>query len=192
MKALFSAARALMMDLASTILFFCVYMLSDSLIVAVAAGVVLALAQIGWQVWHRKPVDALQWISLVVVAASGSAAIIADNPVFVMLKPSVIYLLVGLAMLKRGWMNRYLPPRALQIVPDLAMRFGYVWAGLMVFSALLNLVLATRLSVPAWGIAMSAWGIVSKTGLSLLQFGVMKRIGRRRHLAQAQAQAQAA
>ena len=61
-------------------------------------------------------------------------------------------------MLKRGWMNRYLPPIALETVPDLAIGFGYVWAGLMFFSAALNLVLALSLSVTQWGIGDVALG----------------------------------
>ena len=65
-----------------------------------------------------------------------------DDPLFVMLKPTVIYVIVGVVMLKRGWMNRYLPPIAQATVPDLAITFGYVWAGLMFFSAALNIVLA--------------------------------------------------
>ena len=185
MKSLFSAARVLLMDLASTILFFCVYTLTHNTTLAVSLGLALAAGQIGWKLLRRKPVDALQWISAVVVLASGSAAIVTDNPVFVMLKPSVIYLLVGWAMLKRGWMNPYLPPRALEFVPDLAITFGYVWAGLMFFSAALNLVLALNLSVTQWGIAMSVWGTASKFGLFFLQYGVMKITGRRRHQTQA-------
>jgi intracellular septation protein len=181
MKSLLSACRALLMDLASTILFFCVYALSHNTTLAVALGLILAGGQIGWTLLHKKPVDALQWISAVVVLASGSAAIVTNNPQFVMVKPSVIYLLVGWAMLKRGWMNRYLPPRALEFVPDLAITFGYVWAGLMFFSAALNLVLALDLSVTQWGIAMSLWGTASKFALFFLQYGVMKIIGRRRH-----------
>ncbi len=184
MRTLLSAVRALLMDLASTILFFCVYALTRSITLAVMLGLVLAVSQIGWQFLRRKPVDALQWVSLVVVIASGSASLITRDPVFVMVKPSLIYLLVGAAMLKRGWINRYLPPIALETVPDLAIGFGYAWAGLMFFSAALNLVLALSLSVTAWGVAMSAWGIVSKFALILIQIGVMKSTGRRRYHAQ--------
>ena len=180
MKALLSAARPLLTDLASTILFFCIYAATGRLVVAVALGLGLAAGQIGWELLRRRPVDTLQWISALVVLSSGSAALITNNPVFVMVKPSLIYLLVGAAMLKRGWMNRYLPPRALEFVPDLAITFGTVWAGLMFFSAALNLVLALNLSVTAWGLAMSAWGIASKTTLFLSQYGLMKFIGRRR------------
>ncbi len=42
-------------------------------------------------------------------------------------------------MLKPGWMTRYLPPEALEYVPDLGYAFGFVWAGLMFVSAVLNL-----------------------------------------------------
>jgi intracellular septation protein A len=180
MKSLLSAARALLMDLASTILFFCVYALTQNTILAVALGAALALGQIAWRLLRGKSVDALQWISLVVVLSSGSATIITNNPAFVMFKPSVIYLLVGWAMLKRGWMNQYLPPRALEFVPDLAVTFGYVWAALMFFSAVLNLVLALNLSVTQWGLAMTIWGTASKFALFFFQYGVMKFIGRRR------------
>ncbi|HEY0265626.1 MAG TPA: septation protein IspZ, partial [Rhizomicrobium sp.] len=109
MKTLIHSARALLSDLASTLLFFTLYAATGHVAVAVAAGVTLALGQIGWQVWRKRPVDALQWISLVTVLASGAATLATHDPVFVMLKPSVIYGLVGLAMLKRGWMLRYLP-----------------------------------------------------------------------------------
>jgi len=173
------------MDLASTILFFCAYALTHDMVLAVALGLLLAAGQIGWELLRHKPVEALQWISAVVVLASGSAAIVTDNPQFVMAKPSVIYLLVGWAMLKRGWMNPYLPPRALELVPDLAITFGYVWAGLMFFSAALNLVLASSLNITPWGIAMSIWSMASKFTLFLLQYAVMRAIGRRRYHAQA-------
>lgn len=187
MKSLLSAARALLMDLAATILFFGIYTLTGNITLAVVLGLALAIAQIGWQFLQRKPVDALQWVSLVVVLASGSATLITRDPVFVMVKPSLIYLLVGAAMLRRGWMNSYLPSRARETVPDLAISFGYIWAGLMFFSAALNLVLALNLSVAEWGTAMSAWGIVSKFALFFIQYSVMKTIGRRRYHAQAAA-----
>lgn len=187
MKTLLSAARPLLTDLASTILFFCVYVLTGRLLMAVALGLMLAIGQIGWELLRRRPIDTLQWISAVVVLSSGSAALITNDPVFVMIKPSLIYLLVGAAMLKRDWMNRYLPPRALEFVPDLAVTFGYVWAGLMFFSAALNLILALALGVTAWGVAMTAWGIASKTTFFLGQYGLMKFIGRRRALAVAAA-----
>lgn len=183
MRMLLQSARALLSDLAATILFFVLYAITGSLAVAVAAGMVLALAQIGWQFARQQPVDALQWISLVTVLAAGAATLFTHDAVFVMLKPSVIYLLVGAAMLRRGWMLRYLPPVARDVVPDMAIRFGYAWAGLMFASAALNLALALTLPVVEWGTAMSVWAIASKAALFLLQYARMRSTGRRRYRA---------
>lgn len=181
MRLLLSAARPLLQDLASTILFLILFALTHNLAWSVVLALALAVGQIGRQLVRHKKADALQWVSLVVVIASGTGALISHNPVFVMLKPSAIYLLVGAAMLQRGWMERYLPPVAREMVPDLAVTFGYVWAGLMFFSAALNLWAALDLGVVAWGALMAGWGIASKSALFLVQFGAMRLIGRRRY-----------
>ena len=181
MKYLLSSGRALLQDLASTILFLILFALTHNVMLAVGLGLALAIGQIGWKLAQGRKIDTLQWVSAIVVIASGISTLITHNPVFVMLKPSVIYLLVGAAMLQRGWMDRYLPPVAREVVPDLGIIFGYVWAGLMFFSAALNLWAALNLGVVAWGTLMSIWGIASKFGLFFVQYGVMKFIGRRRH-----------
>lgn len=97
-----------------------------------------------------------------------------------MLKPTIIYAVVGVVMLKRGWMNRYLPPIALATVPDLGIRFGYVWAGLMFFSAAINIPLALALDPATWAAAKSVWAVGSKVALFLIQYVVMKSTGIRR------------
>ena len=181
MKDLLHSAKFLLLDLAGVLFFLLLYSLTHSLVLAVIAGLALAVGQIGLELLRGKTVDALQWVSLVVVLSSGAGALYSNNPLYVMLKPTFIYLLVAWAMLKRGWMKRYLPPDALDYVPDLAITFGYVWCGLMVLSAAINLVLAFHMDVKSWGAAIAVWGIASKSALFLVQYGVMKFIGRRRY-----------
>lgn len=180
MKGLFFAGRALILDFASTLFFLGLYELTHSLVLSVGAGIAVGLVQFGWRLWCGKPIDRLQWVSLAVVIASGAATLVTGNALFVKLKPSVIYLVVAWAMLQRGWMLRFLPPRALELVPDLAISFGYVWAGLMVFSAVLNAALALTASIALWGGVMSAWALFSKLALFLVQYAIMYSIGRRR------------
>lgn len=181
MRDLAVAGRAILLDFASTLLFLLLYALTGSVPLAVALGMGLAAIQIGWRLTRGQVVDALQWISLFIVLAGGAATLVTRDPVFVMLKPSIIYLLVGWAMLKRGWMLRYMPPRAIEFLPDLIVTFGYVWAGLMFLSAALNLVLALTCGVAVWGTAMTVWGAGSKLALFFGQYGAMKAIGRHRH-----------
>jgi intracellular septation protein len=49
-------------------------------------------------------------------------------------------------------------------VPDIAIIFGYAWAGLMFLSAALNLIAAMSFSVMAWSAFMSVWAVASKVG----------------------------
>jgi len=179
MKNLLQAGRVLAMDLASTILFLVVYLTTDSLFVAVGLGMALGVAQIGWQYLRKQPIGSLQLLSVVLILASGSATLLTHDATFIMLKPSIIYCIVGAVMLKRGWMNRYLPERAAPVA-DVATTFGYVWAGLMFGSAALNIALALSLEPKTWAAAMSAWGLFSKIGLFLIQYATMTVIGRRR------------
>jgi len=65
-------------------------------------------------------------------------------------------------------------------VPDIAWIFGFVWAGLMFGSAVLNIVLALTLDPISWSATMSIWGIASKVALFLIQYVTMRAIGMRR------------
>ena len=179
MKNLFSAGRFLVQDLASTILFLVLYLLTDDLLLSVGIGMALGVTQILWALARRQTIGTMQWLSVVLVLASGTATFFTRDPRFVMLKPTVIYCIVGAVMMKRGWMTRYLPPRA-EGVKDVATAFGYAWAGLMFFSAALNLGLALSLDAKIWAATMSAWGIASKIALFLIQYAVMTSIGKRR------------
>ncbi len=184
MRDLFAAAKLLLLDLASTVFFLVVFLLTKNIPLAVALGVALGVAQIGWEFVRKRPIDTMQWMSLFLVVGAGTATLITNDLRFVMLKPSLIYLVVGVVMLKPGWMNRYLPPVAKELVPDLAFIFGFVWSGLMFFSAALNLIVALNFSVVTWASFMSGYGIVSKLGLFLIQYATMRTIGVRRRRAQ--------
>jgi intracellular septation protein len=180
MTNLLKSAQLLVSDLASTILFLAVLLITKDLILAVALGVGLGIVQIGWLMARRKRIDTMQWLSIGLVVVSGVATMLTKDARFVMLKPTVIYCIVGAYMLRPGWMNRYLPPIAVAVVPDIAYVFGFVWAGLMFGSAALNIALALTLDPVTWSATMSIWGIASKLSLFLIQYGTMRTIGVRR------------
>ena len=183
MKNLFQAGKLLLLDMAATLLFLVLYLLTHNVTLSVVLGMVLGIAQIGWQFARRKPIDTMQWMSLFLVLGAGTVTLITDDPRFIMIKPSVIYIVVGIVMLKRGWMNRYLPPIAIELVPDIAIIVCYAWSGLMFFSAALNVIVALNFDVATWSAAMSIYGIVSKALMFLIGYAVMRTIGRRRRLA---------
>jgi intracellular septation protein len=180
MRNLLEAGRMLLLDMAATLFFLVLYLLTHNVALSVVLGMALGMAQIGWKLARRKPIDTMQWMSLFLVLGAGTVTLITNDPRFVMIKPTVIYLIVGIVMLKRGWMNRYLPPIAIELVPDIAVIIGYAWSGLMFFSAALNLIVALNFSVVTWSATMSIWGIVSKLVLFLIGYVVMRSIGARR------------
>jgi len=183
MRNLLHAAKLLLLDLASTIVFLVAYLVSNNIPFSIALGMALGIAQISVQFARKKPIATMEWLSLFLVVTSGTAALVTRDPRFVMFKPSVIYMIVGVVMLKPGWINRYLPPLANAVVPDVAVIVGFLWAGLMFASAAVNVFVALNYSIVTWAWFMPVFGIVSKIVMLLISFGAMRMIGRRRYAA---------
>lgn len=95
-------------------------------------------------------------------------------------KPSVLYAIAGVVMLKPGWMHRYMPAIAKALVADVAIVYGFVWAGLMFVTAAVNAFVALTCSVATWALIMPIFGIVSKGALFLAGYAAMHIIAVRR------------
>jgi intracellular septation protein len=180
MRDFLKAAKLLLLDLASTVFFLVLFLLTHNTILSVGLAMALGLAQIGTQFVRRKPIDTMEWLSLFLVIAAGTVTLLTGDPRFVLFKPSVIYAIVGIVMLKPGWMNRYLPAIARVVVPDVAAVVGLVWASLMFVSAAVNAFVALTCSVATWALVMPIFGLVSKVALFIFGFAAMRVIGRRR------------
>jgi len=180
MKNLFHAGKFLIIDMASTIFFLAVFSLTKNVVLSVALGMALGICEIVWERSHGKRIETMQWLSLFLVLATGAATFLTRDPRFILIKPSIIYVIVGAVMLKPGWMNRYLPELAMRIVPDIAVKFGFVWSALMFSTAIINLYVAFHYSLGQWAAFMSAWALGSKLALFLIQYATMRLIGVRR------------
>ena len=107
-------------NLLSTLVFLGVFALTGSapITTAIAAGV--GLVQIGWEKTHGRPVAPLQYLSIALVLIFGGASYYTNDPRIIMYKPSLIYCAVAIAMMQKGWLDRYVPAR----VHDNAPQFG--------------------------------------------------------------------
>lgn len=180
MKSLFDAGKVLLYDLFSTFVFLGVTLATHNVPLAIGAGMAMGVGQFVWQFVRKVPIDLMQWMSLILVVVAGGASLITNDPRFVLVKPSLIYLVIGAVMLRRGWMIRYMPPIAIEVVGDLATAFGYVWAGLMLVSAGVNLWAGLTMTPVHWAAFMSIYGLVTKLGLFLIQYAFMRFVGVRR------------
>jgi intracellular septation protein A len=122
----------------------------------------------------------MEWLSLVLIIAAGIATLLTHDPRFVLIKPSVIYAIVGGVMCKPGWLNRYLPDIARAVVPDVATIVGFAWAGLMFLSAAVNAFVALTCSLETWALIMPIYSIVSKVVVFVAGFAAIRLTAQRR------------
>ena len=176
------SVRLILSDLSGTLLFALLLALGVDVLVATVAGIAMALATVGWTVARRKEVGALQWLSLALVIASGAATLATSDPRYVMAKPSVIAVIVGLFMLRPGWLARYIPADIQDYIPDVTLAFGFVWAGLMFLTAALNLLFVLRFP-ELWLAFLATFPALSKLGLLAVHMSTSVIVGRRRRMA---------
>ncbi|MGG6897448.1 MULTISPECIES: septation protein IspZ [Rhizobium] len=180
MKSFFDAVKLLLADLASSLFFVVLLSLTHNAALSACSAIAFGLVQIGIQYLRRKPIGTMEWLSLLLVIAAGAATLLTDDPRFVLFKPSVIYSIVGVVMLKPGWMNRYLPAIVRTVAPDVAIYLGFVWASLMFLSAALNAFVAIAWDLSTWAVVMPTFSIGSKVVLMLAGFAAIRLTVRRR------------
>lgn len=169
MKNLVHAVRPLANDLFSSLLFAGLLAAGVNAQTATLIAMATGLAHVGLWLMLRKPIAALQWASLGLVLVFGTAGLFLHDPRFLMAKPTVIYLILAVVMLKRGWMLRYLPPIAAGWGDRLMIAYGYVWAGLMALTAAANLAIAI-LAPAYWPLFKAVWPLASKLALFAMQY----------------------
>jgi intracellular septation protein len=188
MHPLLYAARPLLLDFLSTIVFLALVALKVDPTIAAGLAIAIGVGQVLFLKVTGRPVAPLQWMGLGLVLVFGTASLLTHDIRFLMVKPTIIYLLIGGVMLKRGWMLRYLPPAAAGHADDVMTAFGYVWAGLMLVTAVLNAIVAVAFTAH-WVAFMAIFPMVTKIALFAIQYGVTRAIVIRRKSATAQAPA---
>jgi intracellular septation protein A len=179
MKTLLYAVGPMLFDSLGVIVFAVLLVAGAGIVPATIAGTTVAIAVVGYELARGKKVAALQWISLASVLLTAGATLFTGDPRFVMAKPTIVYLVVGTVMLRRGWLNRYILPEQLALVGDVMDRFGMIWAGLMFLSAGLNLVIALFFTA-WWPLFIAIFPLASKFGLFAVHIAVVHFIGQAR------------
>jgi intracellular septation protein len=123
--------RRLGSDFLSTIVFLVIYLTTDNVILATAVAILGAIGQVIWSRIKGRTLGYMTWASLGLVIVLGSATLLTHDPRFVLAKPAIGHIAIGLIMLKRGWMLRYMPPIVTDTIPEYVTYAGYAWAALM-------------------------------------------------------------
>ena len=171
MKNLLFAAKPLVLDLISTLVFVALSAITHNVILATVVAMAAGGARVVWLRMKGERVNAMQWMSLGLVVVFGAATLFTNDPRFMMGKPTIIYILVGAAMLERGWMLPYLPPAAREhLEASVMIGWGYVWAGLMFVTAALNMFFALATSLAVWSAFIAIFPAASKAALFAVQY----------------------
>jgi intracellular septation protein A len=183
MKNLIFAAKPLALDMGSTLLFVGVSALTHNPMLATAVAIAAGVARIAYVRARRQKVSAMQWMSLALVVVFGAATLLTHDVRFMMAKPTIVYILIGAAMMQRGWMLPYMPPSGRDLGDEILIGWGYVWAGLMFVTAALNAAFALLASFAVWSVFIAIFPAASKIALFAVQFLSIRRIAIQKHRA---------
>ena len=86
MRDFLKALTLLLFDFASTIVFLVLFLLTHNTILSVGLGIAFSLAQTGTQFIRRKPIGTMEWLSLFLVTAPGTATLLLEDPRYVLLR----------------------------------------------------------------------------------------------------------
>lgn len=174
-------------DFLSTIVFLVVYLATDNIILATSIAVAGAIAQVAYARLAGKVLGFMTYASLGLVIVLGGATILTNDPRFVLAKPSIAHFAIGLIMLKRGWMLRYMPPLVVETAPEYVTAAGYAWAALMFVLGAGTIAVASTGDLKLWAFYISAVAGGAKALAFAVQYVVFRLVVASRRRAAARA-----
>lgn len=152
------------------------------ILLATAVAILATLAQIGWLLVRRKPVDNMLWVSLVIIVLFGGATIYFHDEHFIKLKPTVLYWCFALVLfgsqlvLKKNLMKSMMGKQL--ILPEAVWnKLNRVWGLFFLLLGALNLYIAFNFPLDFW-VNFKLFGFL---GLMIV-FVVLQSIYLSRHL----------
>ncbi|MBR1192620.1 septation protein IspZ [Bradyrhizobium sp. AUGA SZCCT0160] len=157
-------------DFFSTIVFIAIYLATDNVLLATGVAIAGAIGQVIHSRIKGKELGYMTWASLGLVIVLGGATLLTHDPRFVLAKPAIGHFAIGVIMLKRGWMLRYMPPIVTQTIPEYVTAAGYVWAGLCFVLAAGTIGVAMTGDMKLWTFYVTVVLIGAKIALFAVQY----------------------
>ena len=144
----------LFLDFFPIILFFLAFK-AFGIYIATAVAIAATLGQIGYLRYKTGRVEPLQWVSLGVIVLFGGATLLAQDETFIKWKPTVLYWLLGGALLVGQWVFkrnglRSLMSAQLQLPGPVWGVLLYSWSGFFIVMGCVNLWVAYHFDTDTW------------------------------------------
>jgi intracellular septation protein len=144
----------LLIDFFPIIVFFAAFKLWG-IYVATGVAIVATIAQIAWLRYATGKIEPIQWLSLGVIVLFGGATILAQDETFIKWKPTVLYWLMGGALLAGQLVFRKNLLKSLMgsqmELPDVAWRaMNWSWIAFFAVMGVLNIWVASNFDTDTW------------------------------------------
>jgi len=174
-------------DLFPIILFFIAFKVAD-IYTATIVAMVATIGQILWVYYRHRKIDAMQWVSLVLIVVFGSLTIFLHDKTFIQLKPTALYwlfsgtLLISAQFFQKNWiqvlMGKQITLKA-HSEKSAWQKLNAAWAIFFFFMGALNLYIAFEYSEDTW----VNFKLFGSTGL-LIVFVILQGVWLSKHMEQ--------
>lgn len=125
------------------------------ILLATAIAMLASVLQIGYLLVRRKKVDAMLWISFIIISVFGSLTIYFHSETFIKWKPTVLYWCYGAALLMGQYifkknLIRTAMESQLKLPEAVWTRLSLAWIGYCIVMGLANLFVAFSFSTDVW------------------------------------------
>jgi intracellular septation protein len=144
----------LLTDFLPIALFFITFKLAG-IYAATAVAIGATLLQIGWLYYRNGKVEAMQWVSLVIIVLFGGATLLFHDDMFIKWKPTVLYWLMGAALvlghlvMKRNFLH-HLMGAQIELPEAIWLRLLWAWSGFFALMGVVNLWVAFNFDLDTW------------------------------------------
>lgn len=144
----------LLIDFFPIILFFVAFK-AWGIYAATAVAIVATIIQIAYLRFKNGKVEPMQWVSLVIIVLFGGATLIANDENFIKWKPTVLYwlmggaLLVGHLLFKKNLLKSLMGAQ-LQLPEPVWNNLNWAWAAFFAAMGVLNLWVAFSFDTDTW------------------------------------------
>jgi len=159
-------------DLFPIILFFVAFKLGD-IYTATIVAMIATIGQILWVYYRHRKIDAMQWISLVMIVVFGSLTIFLHDKTFIQLKPTALYwlfsgaLFISAQFFQKNWIQVLMGKQVTlkeKSAHSVWHQLNMAWAAFFFVMGALNLYIAFEFSEETW----VNFKLFGSTGLLLL------------------------
>ena len=145
-------------DLFPIILFFIAFKFGD-IYTATIVAMVATIGQILWVYYRHRKIDAMQWVSLVMILVFGSLTIFLHDKTFIQLKPTALYwlfagaLFISAQFFQKNWIQVLMGKQITlkeHNSKSVWHQVNMAWATFFFFMGALNLYIAFEYSEETW------------------------------------------